>query len=53
VAALARRAWARNPAALAVAAEYNQAGGRITLPYLTEEDVIDRLVAENYVPGGK
>lgn len=53
MAGVARRAWARNPAALAVAAEYNQAGGRITLPYLTEEDVIDRLVAENYVPGGK
>ncbi|MDD4388961.1 MAG: hypothetical protein PHV87_07130, partial [Bacilli bacterium] len=52
---VARRAWARNEAALEVAAKYNQdnADSHITLPYLADEDYINNLVNEKYVPGGK
>ena len=44
---VARRNWARNENALSTAAEYNQnyAGkGHITLPYLADDDLVDRAV---------
>jgi urocanate hydratase len=54
MAGVARRSWARNRAAIEVAGEYNRAGrGRITLPFLADDDLIKKLVKEKYVPGGK
>ena len=44
---IARRAWARNENSIETAAKYNEnyAGkGHITLPYLADEDLLDRLV---------
>ena len=44
---VARRSWARNEHSIEVAAEYNQnyAGkGHITLPYLVDDALIDRVV---------
>jgi urocanate hydratase len=45
---ISRRSWARNENALEVAAEWNQrndARGHITLPYVAEENLIDKLVS--------
>lgn len=47
---VARRSWARNEAAVATAARYNQNpknGGHITLPYVAEDALLDSLVKEN------
>ena len=44
---VARRSWARNEHSVEVAAEYNEnyAGkGHITLPYLVNDELIDRVV---------
>lgn len=44
---VARRSWARNENALSTAAEYNknyEGKGHITLPFLTEDDLIDNVV---------
>ena len=52
---VARRAWARNDHAIETTMEYNQMrdNDEITLPYLTDEAYIQKLVAETYVKGGK
>lgn len=45
---ISRRSWARNKNALEVAAEWNQrnnARGHITLPYVADENLIDKLVS--------
>jgi urocanate hydratase len=45
---VARRNWARNPNAMAVAVEYNQKnanGDQITIPYLTNDDAVSAAVA--------
>ncbi len=45
---ISRRSWARNENALEVAAEWNQRNdtrGHITLPYVAEENLIDKLVS--------
>ncbi|WP_018086100.1 urocanate hydratase [Desulfurispora thermophila] len=47
VGGVARRAWARNENSLTTAAEFNSeyAGcGHITLPYLADDELVDRLV---------
>jgi len=44
---VARRNWARNPNAMAVAAEYNREnknGDHITLPYLADENLVEKAV---------
>ncbi len=44
---VARRAWARNPNAVEVMAGYNQdnqAGDHVTLPYVADQDLIDKVV---------
>ena len=42
---VARRSWARNEHAIEVSAEFNRNGeGHITLPYLVNDDLVDRLV---------
>ncbi len=46
---VARRNWARNPNAMAVAVEYNQKnanGDQITIPYLTNDDAVSAAVAD-------
>ena len=46
---VARRSWARNPHSMETAQEFNQeyAGkAHVTLPYLTDEKLIDRLMGE-------
>ena len=44
---VARRAWARNENALTTAAEYNRTqAGRITLPHLTGDALIDEVMRE-------
>jgi len=48
MAGVSRRAWARNPHAVEVSAEYNTAHadlGHITLPYGVDDGLIDALVA--------
>ncbi len=47
---VARRSWARNENAMDTAKEYNCLGkeNHITLPYLTEKDYIEKLVADSY-----
>ena len=43
---VARRGWARNPAAIETSMLYNQnraGGGHITLPYLVDDQLIDKL----------
>ncbi len=48
---VARRAWARNENSISTSIEFNQnyAGkGHITLPYVPEEDLIDRLVEKAF-----
>ena len=46
---VARRSWARNPAAMETSMLYNQnraGGGHITLPYLVDDQLIDTLINE-------
>jgi urocanate hydratase len=48
---VARRAWARNEASLETCMEYNElrkGSDHITLPYLAEEGVIKKLVADGF-----
>lgn len=48
---IARRSWARNEHALEVASEWNQkhkSRGHITLPYLTDELLIDHIVSKAF-----
>ncbi|NLC41046.1 MAG: urocanate hydratase [Clostridiaceae bacterium] len=46
---IARRSWARNPNAMATAEKWNEKhdDGKITLPYLTDQNLIDRVVAQS------
>ena len=44
---VARRSWARNEASIETSAQYNQVygdRGQITIPYLADDELIDRLV---------
>ncbi|MDO5737884.1 MAG: urocanate hydratase [Eubacteriales bacterium] len=43
---IARRAWARNENAIATGAHYNECdyGGHITLPYLADDELVDKYV---------
>lgn len=42
---VARRSWARNEHAIEVSAEFNQSGeGHITLPFLVDDNLVDRLI---------
>ena len=48
---VARRAWARNEASLETCMEYNElrkGSDHITLPYLAEEGIIKKLVADGF-----
>ncbi|MDA3932660.1 MAG: urocanate hydratase [Tenericutes bacterium] len=52
---VSRRAWARNKNAISTSQEYNDIDNDsfITLPELTDEDFIDKLVKSKYQKGGK
>jgi urocanate hydratase len=52
---VSRRSWARNENAISTAKEYNNLdnNSEITIPYLTDEELITSLVEDNYVKGGK
>lgn len=52
---VARRAWARNDHAIETSIAYNQTrpNDHITLPYLTDEAMIQSLVEKSYIKGGK
>ncbi|XFA98817.1 urocanate hydratase [Candidatus Izemoplasma sp. B36] len=52
---VSRRAWARNENSISTADEYNKINNnsQITIPYLTDESFIEKLVKENYIKGGK
>ncbi|MBI9009750.1 MAG: urocanate hydratase [Tenericutes bacterium] len=52
---VSRRAWARNENSIATASEYNRIenNSQITIPYLTDEDFIKKLVKKEYQKGGK
>ncbi len=46
---IARRSWARNPQAIETAARWNQVqkgAGHITLPFVPEDELIDKLVED-------
>ncbi|MDJ0781808.1 MAG: urocanate hydratase [Desulfosarcinaceae bacterium] len=48
---VARRNWARNPNAMAVAADFNREnanGDHITIPYLTDEGALSTAVADHF-----
>jgi urocanate hydratase len=48
---VARRAWARNEASLETCMEYNElrkGSDHITLPYLAEEGMVKKLVANGF-----
>ncbi len=48
---VARRAWARNENSVTTAIEYNRQNSKtdqITLPYLTEKGLVEKLVAEKF-----
>lgn len=51
---VSRRAWARNTHAITTAQEYNQMNNNstITIPYLTNESKIEKLVHKHYKKGG-
>ncbi len=55
MAGVSRRAWARNENSVSTAKEYNAIDNNssITIPYLTDEDYISKLVKEHYKKGGK
>ncbi len=46
---IARRSWARNPNAITTAEKWNERhdDGKITLPYLADKNLIDRVVAKS------
>ena len=47
---ISRRSWARNKHALEVASKWNKNNkdkGHITLPYLTDEDLIDKVMEKS------
>ncbi len=49
---VARRAWARNPNAIATSAEYNEknlGAGKITMPYLADDSLVENCVAAAFV----
>ncbi len=50
-----RRAWARNEHAIETTMAYNDMRDKdhITLPYLADDELINSLVNQHYVPGGK
>jgi urocanate hydratase len=52
---VSRRAWARNENSISTASEYNKTdnNSKITIPYLTDEDYIKKLVKQEYIKGGK
>ncbi len=52
---VSRRAWARNENSISTADEYNKIdnNSQITIPHLTDESFIEKLVKENYIKGGK
>ncbi len=52
---VSRRAWARNENSISTANEYNEIenNSQITIPYLTDEDYISKLVKKHYIKGGK
>jgi urocanate hydratase len=48
---IARRSWARNPSAMETAAAWNEGHperGHITLPHLTDDKLVDELVAKHF-----
>jgi urocanate hydratase len=50
---VSRRAWARNPHAIETSAIFNdKKDGHITLPYLTDEERLKKLVKKHYIKGG-
>jgi urocanate hydratase len=52
---VSRRAWARNNNAIETAKEYNTLDNNstITIPFITDEQKIKELVANEYQKGGK
>ncbi len=52
---VSRRSWARNENAISTVKEYNSLdnNSEVTVPYLTDEDFIKKLVDDNYTKGGK
>lgn len=52
---VSRRAWARNTHSIETADEYNKIDNNstISIPYLTDEEAISKLVKEHYKQGGK
>ena len=52
---VSRRAWARNEHAIETATKFNEMDNNsiVTIPYLTDENMIEKLVRENYKKGGK
>ena len=55
MAGVSRRAWARQKNSITTVKEYNELNNNsyITLPSLTNEDKIKKIVKNNYVRGGK
>jgi len=52
---VSRRAWARNENAIKTSTEYNKLdnNSHVTIPYLADKELVDKLVKENYKKGGK
>jgi urocanate hydratase len=52
---VSRRAWARNEHAIETANKFNEMDNDsiVTIPYLANESMIEKLVKENYKKGGK
>jgi urocanate hydratase len=52
---VSRRSWARNANAISTAKEYNELdnNSEITIPYLSQEELVNGLVNNAYVKGGK
>ena len=55
MAGVSRRAWARQENSIATVEEYNNLdnNSHITLPVLTDEEKINKLVKKHYINGGK
>ena len=51
---VSRRAWARNKNAISTSKEYNglDNNSHITIPHLTNEDLVKDLVNKKYIKGG-
>jgi urocanate hydratase len=48
---VARRAWARNENSISTSAEYNEIyneGNHITLPFITDDELIEKLVNKEF-----